>query len=124
MHKTVLIVDDDQGIREIFAEALKLMGYSVQMAAHGKAALELLSTSEPPCLILLDMMMPVMNGEEFRQQQLADPLLSAVPVVVVTAGRDAEAKARSLGAQAGLAKPLQFDILSEVVRNICGMPPG
>lgn len=122
MHKSVLIVDDDQDIREVFAEALRLVGYSVHTAANGKAALELLSTLtlEPPCLILLDMMMPIMNGEEFRKQQIADPVLSKIPVVVITAGRDAEQKARSLGAEIGLAKPIQFDVLSAVARRFCG----
>lgn len=120
MHKSVLIVDDDQDIREVFAEALRLVGYSVHTAANGRVALELLSTLKPPCLILLDMMMPIMNGEEFRKRQLTDPALSTIPVVVITAGRDAEQKARSLGAADGLAKPIQLDVLSAVMRKFCG----
>lgn len=120
MHKSVLIVDDDNDIREVFADALRLIGYSVHTAANGKAALELLSESEPPCLILLDMMMPVMNGQEFRKRQLVDPALSKIPVVVITAGRDAEQKARSLGVEHGLAKPVQLDELYEVVSKFCG----
>jgi CheY-like chemotaxis protein len=124
MHKSVLIVDDDQGIREIFAEALRLAGYSVHTAANGKAALDLLATLEPPCLILLDMMMPIMNGEEFRRQQLADPILSTIPVVVITAAQDSEEKARKLDAEEGLAKPIQFDTLSAVARRFCGVASG
>ncbi|MCW8194518.1 response regulator [Proteobacteria bacterium 005FR1] len=124
MHKSVLIVDDDPGIRETFAEALMLAGYSVRTAANGKTALDLLATLEPPGLILLDMMMPIMNGEEFRKHQLADPVLSTIPVVVITAAQDAEQKARKLGAEAGLAKPIQFDNLSAVARKFCGHTSG
>lgn len=120
MHKSVLIVDDDQDIRDAFTLALKFMGYSVFAAENGQAALQLLAEREPPCVILLDMMMPVMNGEEFRKRQLADPALSKIPVVVVTADRDARAKAHAIGVPEGVAKPVHFNVLCGLVSKYCG----
>lgn len=118
---SVLIVDDDDDIRETFADALRFVGYPVLTAPNGKAALDLLAKVEaPPCLILLDMMMPVMDGEEFRKHQLANSELAEIPVVVISADRDALQQAMLLGAADGLSKPIQFDALSNVARKYCG----
>src|SRR5450755_3211947 len=88
---TVMVVDDDLGCREVLTEFLRIWGYDVEVAANGKEALEKLHTvgQPPPSVILLDLMMPVMGGREFRQEQLRDPLLAKIPVVIVSAAREA-----------------------------------
>lgn len=116
----ILVVDDDNDIRETFAEALRMVGYVVHTAPNGKIALEMLAELSPPCLILLDLMMPVMDGEEFRQQQLMSPALSKIPVVVISADRDAQKKAVKMGIAEGLSKPIDFESLSDVARRYCG----
>lgn len=116
----ILIVDDDNDIRETFAEALRMVGYVVHTAPDGKAALEMLAVLAPPCLILLDLMMPIMNGEEFRKRQLVNPELAKIPVVVITADRDAQQKAMSIGVTEGLSKPIDLESLSDVARKYCG----
>ena len=117
---SILIIDDDNDIRETFAEALRMVGYEVHTAPEGKTALELLGAVTPPCLILLDLMMPTMNGEEFRRQQLTSPVLSKIPVVLITADRHAHQKALSLGVAEGLSKPIDFEALSDIARKYCG----
>lgn len=82
----VLVVDDDADVRESIATALEEVGYPVQQAANGKDALRTLeSMSGQPCLVLLDMMMPEMSGEEFLQVLDAAHRLATLPVVVVSA---------------------------------------
>lgn len=117
---SILIVDDDNDIRDTFAEALRMIGYVVHTAPNGKTALEMLAGLAPPCLILLDLMMPVMNGEEFRKQQLVNAKLSKIPVVLITADRNAQQKALSMGVTEGLSKPIDFESLSDVARKYCG----
>src|SRR3954470_23175677 len=82
---TVLVVDDDQDIREALCDLLADAGYRAASVANGKEALIYLKSGELPCVILLDLMMPVMDGWEFRRQQQGDPRLSKIPVVVITA---------------------------------------
>src|SRR5512138_2541112 len=81
---TVLVVDDDESVRESLALALELEGYMVLRAAHGIDALLVLRTGIRPDVILLDLEMPVMPGWEFRERQLADPALADIPVVIVS----------------------------------------
>jgi CheY-like chemotaxis protein len=80
----VLIIDDDLDVREALSTILEREGYAVASAADGAEALAWLAREEPPALILLDLMMPVMNGWEFREHQSSDARLSAVPVVVIS----------------------------------------
>jgi CheY-like chemotaxis protein len=82
---TVMVVDDDDDIRDTLTALLEEEGYTVSAHANGREALEALRTGERPCLIFLDLMMPVMDGLEFRALQLADPDLAYIPVVLVTA---------------------------------------
>ena len=82
---TILIVDDDCDVRRALTELLEDEGYAVAGAANGRAALDMIRGGVRPALILLDLMMPGMNGWDFRNAQLRDPELSAVPVVIVTA---------------------------------------
>ncbi|HEY0712465.1 MAG TPA: response regulator [Polyangia bacterium] len=116
----VLIVDDDEGIRAALSQALADEGYPVLAAEHGAEALDVLRTSEPrPCLILLDMMMPVMDGRQFIERKLTDPSLRDVPVVVVTADGRAVKNASELAAADVLAKPISLDQLLLAVQRFC-----
>jgi CheY-like chemotaxis protein len=82
----VLVVEDDDDTRELLREALEAHGYAVACAANGDQALEHLRASSPlPDVILLDLMMPVMNGWQFRSAQRRDQALASIPVVVITA---------------------------------------
>jgi CheY-like chemotaxis protein len=114
----VLVVDDDSGLRGMVATALEITGYTVRQAGHGLEALEALQR-ETPCVILLDLMMPVMDGWTFRQQQLAHPSFATIPVVVMSAHHRAQQAARDLGATAYVVKPFDLDSLLHIVRTEC-----
>jgi CheY-like chemotaxis protein len=114
----VLVVEDDPDIQQVLKFALEMAGYPVETAGDGAEAMRRLQAA-PPCLILLDLMMPVMDGWQFRAEQQRDPALAAIPVVVISADGRVPQKAASLGAAAYLRKPLDFDALVEVVRRHC-----
>jgi CheY-like chemotaxis protein len=124
----ILIVDDDPTISFLLTLALEDAGYTVASVANGQAALERLRAStERPCLILLDLMMPPLNGWEFRAQQLADPALASIPVVVLSAARPSDERAEALQAVAVLKKPVDFAAVLALVAQYCtasGMPGG
>lgn len=116
----ILIVEDDHGIREGLEFALLLEGYRVESAEDGQAALRRLKTGRKPCLILLDLMMPVMDGWTLRRELLKDPALADIPVVVMTAaGLEAS---RDLGPLMTIQKPLEIDTVLDVVRQHCPLP--
>jgi CheY-like chemotaxis protein len=120
MAHRVLVVDDDPDIRETVIEVLQENGHRAQGASNGVEALERLRGSdELPCLILLDLMMPTMDGQAFRAEQLRDPQLSPIPVVVISAFRDSAEKAKELDAAAHLTKPVSLDELMDVVARFC-----
>lgn len=118
MASEVLVVDDDVDIRESLLELLELEGYSVRGAANGREALEQLRRRRAS-VILLDLMMPVMDGFEFRQEQLGDPELSEIPVVLVSAGGRCEQAAKELAALGCVKKPLDVAALLRVIRSAC-----
>ena len=111
----VLVVDDDEGIREMVEIALSDEGYEVMTAPHGAAALDLLQ-ERPPSLILLDMRMPVMDGWQFAQAYHQRPGPHA-PIIVVTAAREASDRAAQIGADGVLAKPFLLTDLIAVVEG-------
>jgi CheY-like chemotaxis protein len=115
----VLVVEDDVDIRDLVADILRLEGYSVEAVENGREALERLRSGPPPRVILLDLMMPVMNGWEFRTAQAQDPELAAIPVVILTGGGNAAAAADGLGVDTFLRKPVDLDQLLEIVRRYC-----
>ena len=116
-HCPVLIVEDDADLREMMAQLLSLEGFRAMTVSNGREALQYLANGDKPDVILLDLMMPVMDGWEFRRQQQADPELSRVPVIVLSA-LDAT-RASDLHAAAFLTKPLDFDRLLALVRQYC-----
>ena len=118
--KSILIVEDDQAIAESLQELLETEGYRVKLAANGRKALEFLrkTTTTLPNLIVLDLMMPQMDGYQFRAEQEMDPRLSLIPVVLMTADGHIEAKTFKIGAKAYLNKPLDVDqVLAAVSKN-------
>ncbi len=111
---SVLIVDDDPGIADSLSLLFEDEGYHVAVAANGRGALEYLELNAAPRVILLDLMMPVMDGFRFRSSQLENPKLASIPVIVMTAGA-LDSRAQQLGALAYLRKPLDVDQLLEAV---------
>jgi len=116
-HCPVLIVEDDDDLREMMAHMLTIEGFDAATVANGREALDYLQNAERPRVILLDLMMPVMDGWEFRRQQKADPDIAPVPVIVLSALD--QARASTVDAAAFLKKPLDFDRLLELVRDHC-----
>ena len=109
----VLVVEDDEGLREMMAQMLTLEGFQAATVANGQEALAYLHGSSRPEVILLDLMMPIMDGWEFRRHQQADPVLSNVPVIVLSALD--QARSANVDAAAFLKKPLDFDRLLDLV---------
>jgi CheY-like chemotaxis protein len=117
---TILVVDDDAGIRQLLLLFLEHKGYTAKTVANGLEALNHLQPGQPlPQLILLDLMMPVMDGATFRQAQQADPRIAAIPVVVLSAAENIEAQAPLLTADAYVPKPIEFDSLLQIVEQYC-----
>jgi CheY-like chemotaxis protein len=118
--KLILIVEDDHDVARSMADVLEAEGYSVAIAANGHEALDRLQKGLRPDLILLDMMMPVMDGWSFRTQQRALEEAASIPVVTVTADGDARGKASSIDAAGYLSKPVAIDSLLDAVERVCG----
>lgn len=117
--KTVLVVDDDADIRDSLSDLLSEEGYDVLTAENGAQALDRLRASDGACVILLDLMMPVMDGIDFRSRQRQDPALASIPVIVVSASGDGGATAASLDAAAFIAKPIRVHQLMSAVQQVC-----
>jgi CheY-like chemotaxis protein len=116
----VLIVEDDAATRAALLLLLQAEGHATA-AADGREALAYLrSAKPPPCLVLLDLMMPVMDGWQFLTERHREPALADIPVVVFTAAGSLDAAAlRALGAADVLHKPADPDALLAVVRRYC-----
>ena len=115
----VLIVEDDTDLRQALSQVLAEEGYSVGGAEHGRHALEQLRDGVRPCLILLDLTMPVMNGWQFREEQRHDPDLASIPVVVISAGANLSEQVAPLGIQDYIRKPIQLGQLLATVQRYC-----
>ena len=117
--RSILIVDDDADIREIIGDVLEEEGYRVTGAANGKEALRLLKDENlRPDLILLDIMMPEMDGWTFRAEQRKDPELAEIPILVFTAYGSPKAVARQLQAAGFVRKPLRLDDLLAMIDRV------
>ena len=116
----ILIVEDDLAIRDALVQILEDEGYAVTGVANGLEAIaHLRKRSVPPCLILLDLMMPVMNGWQFRAEQRQDPTLAPIPVVVISADGSVQQKAASIDAVGYLRKPIMLDTLLDTIEQYC-----
>jgi CheY-like chemotaxis protein len=116
----VMVVDDDAGIRESISEVLTDHEYRAIEAANGREAIQRLRLERAkPCVILLDIMMPEMDGWQFRAAQKEDPELSKIPVIVLSAHANLTDVVAGLEASAGLKKPVQLETLLTTVERIC-----
>jgi CheY-like chemotaxis protein len=120
--KTILLVEDDSDVRDALSQILRDRGYAVLGAADGREALEHLRRDGRVDLILLDLMMPVMDGWEFRRVQQQDAALAAIPVVILSADGNVRRKAASIAAAGYVQKPVETDQLLDLVRRHTGGP--
>ena len=117
--RAILLVEDDPDIREAIQDVLTEEGYDVAVADTGLQALDRLRCGEPlPDLILLDLMMPVMDGWQFRAEQRRHPDWGAIPVIVLSAVGNTHEKADSIGALGCLRKPLDIDELLDMLQRV------
>ncbi|HEX3902296.1 MAG TPA: response regulator [Polyangia bacterium] len=118
--RTVLVVDDDASIRESLADLLGDEGYRVKTATNGAEALGLLRPPAElrPCVILLDLMMPIMNGHQFYAEQQRDPALASIPIVVISADSNVAEKAPAFGGEY-LSKPVRLETVLGVLDRHC-----
>ena len=114
----ILVVEDDERLLAAMVSLLRLMGYTALGVPNGYVALDRLRGEQAPCLILLDLMMPEMDGWQFRKRQLADPKLVGVPVIVCS-GHAAEQDVASLGVQHCVEKPLDVRALLDLIAGCC-----
>ena len=125
---SVLIIEDDEGVRQSLAEVLQDEDYEVVSVANGAQGLESLKSDPLPSLIVFDLNMPGMDGSEFRSRQLSDQRIAEIPVIVISARPDIAEQARRLQATDFLAKPMSFEELLHVVQNRAvtevGVPDG
>jgi CheY-like chemotaxis protein len=114
--RKILIVEDDEQARDTLAAVLEEAGYTVDCAANGQEALNHLAQAPAPCLVLLDLLMPVMNGWEFVRIARDNPALAPIPIIVLSAIYNSGAP---LGIAAFLTKPLLIPELLEAVARHC-----
>jgi CheY-like chemotaxis protein len=116
-HRTILLVDDDRDVSDALSMVLEDEGYAVATASNGHEALVYLKNHLPhPNLILLDLIMPVMDGYEFRIEQRRDPEIARIPVLVLTVGVMGE-RVAELGVTGHLRKPFDLDRLLDLVAS-------
>lgn len=112
----ILVVDDDPDILEALSEILEVEGFEIRRARNGREALDRLDPGRPD-LILLDLMMPVMDGWEFAQKLRAIPNLDPPPIIVLSADRNVASRAKDIGAVAYLGKPFELEDLLRLVHQ-------
>lgn len=115
-NRCVLIVEDDEDIRETLKSILEADGYRVVTAENGVAGLERLKELVNPCLVILDLMMPLMDGWQFVEALHHDSVLTAIPVVILSAFSDKE---KPIKAQGFIKKPVDLESLSLLVKKYC-----
>jgi CheY-like chemotaxis protein len=115
---SVLVVDDDPDLRELLRVALGAEGYDAACVDNGRAALNHLRSHADTCIILLDLLLPVMDGTDFRTAQLQDRSLAWIPVILMSGAPDSERRARELGARRLVRKPLDLDEVKQALRYV------
>jgi len=120
--QTVLVVDDDADFLDVMRQVIEEENFRVLIASNGEEALRILESGETPCLIILDLKMPGMDGPEFRRRQLLHPRIAQIPVVGFTGAADGEAEARRLALSSYLQKPVHLHQLLETVAHYCSDP--
>jgi CheY-like chemotaxis protein len=120
---TVLVVEDDLWEQKVLQAQLEARGFSVVIAEDGRQALKYLRQNRPPACIVLDLMMPVMDGWELRERQLADPTLAPIPVVITTALSEQGRHTPVLEGLPIIPKPFDLDRLADLVTSLCGRAP-
>jgi CheY-like chemotaxis protein len=118
--KTILVVEDDPTLRGALRETLRERGYKVAVAENGKSALSRLQEGLRPCLILLDLMMPEVDGWDFLGQQRIDRSLAAIPVIVLSSYLVGSERDSVLPAAGFLKKPIDPEALLEQIERHCG----
>lgn len=113
----ILVVEDDQDIRDSIAEILEDEGYRVATAADGELGLRHLAEQELPALILLDLLMPRVDAQAFRRAQMSEPRWAAIPTVLMSADFQTVQRAHELSVTAGVCKPVRLEELLAVVRG-------
>jgi CheY-like chemotaxis protein len=114
----ILVIDDDEDIRNIIAMALGTLGYSVEVAADGIVASRLLFEGFRPSLVLVDLMMPGVDGESILASMREHPDTADIPAVIMSGSRATPAKAAELHAHGYLFKPFDFDELARTVARV------
>jgi DNA-binding response OmpR family regulator len=117
--KHILVVDDEPTIRNLVADALRDAGYDVDVAANGAEALRHMRRQRPDAIVL-DLMMPHLDGSAFSQLMRLDPHHANVPILVLSAAYDVATEAARLGAQAVLTKPFSLEDLAAIVTRLAG----
>lgn len=117
-----MVIEDDPDCLEAVGDVLRYQGYDVVAVQHGDDALRYLDANPPPDLILVDLMMPVMDGVQFLIEQRARPTLSKVPVALLSAERHLGDRALALGAAGSIPKPVDYDGLLSTVLKLAGAP--
>lgn len=115
--KAILIIEDDRDIRQSLGAILEEEGYPVVEAENGAVGLRELRDGHEVSLVLLDLMMPVMDGWAFCREWEADAALAAIPVIIVSADGTTDRKAATCGANGYLRKPVQLDALLELAEK-------
>jgi CheY-like chemotaxis protein len=118
--QSILVLEDDKDIRDSVVEILEEEGYAVRGFTNGAEALAYLRSGGKATIILLDVMMPVMDGPTFRLELEKDTALSSIPVILLTADSNARRQASTLGVSDVLIKPVSLDDLLSAVQRHCG----
>ena len=116
----ILLIEDDTDVRNTLADLLHQAGYLVATVEDGRQAMQYLRDHRPPRLMILDLLMPFMDGFEFRRETLAEPSLAAIPVIVTTALSAEYRRENVLQATDYFTKPLDVKRLLESIRRCCG----
>lgn len=115
--KRIFVVEDDLHIRESLTEVLEIEGFNVFSAVNGQEALDILRSGQKADLILLDLMMPIKDGFQFKAEQEVDPLISNIPVIIMSANGNMSAKKELGTIKEFLKKPIDLDALLDTINR-------